>query len=68
MITLRNKFDAVQKISETPPPNDEYENFVNAHIEMAAKCIPNKLRVKHRVLRETLAIRKKCDNVKTAFL
>ena len=30
-------------------PNDEYENFVNAHIEVAAECIPTKLRAKHRV-------------------
>ena len=30
MLTLRNKFDALQEISETPTPNDEYENFVNA--------------------------------------
>ena len=27
-------------------PNDEYENFVNAHIEAAAKCIPTKPRTK----------------------
>ena len=30
-LTLRNKFDALQEILETPIPNDEYENFVNAH-------------------------------------
>ena len=28
MITVRNKFDALQEISETLPQNDEYENFV----------------------------------------
>ena len=32
-LTLRNKFDAFLEISETPTPNDKYENFVNAHIE-----------------------------------
>ena len=32
-LTLRNKFDAPQEISETLTSNDEYENFVNAHIE-----------------------------------
>ena len=40
MITLRNKFDALQEISETLTPNDEYENFINAHMEAAAECIP----------------------------
>ena len=65
-LTLRNKFDALQEISETPTPNDEYENFVNAHLKAAAKCIPTKQRAKPRVLWETLAVRKKCADVKTA--
>ena len=38
--SLRNKFDALLEISETPTPNDENENFVNAHLEVAAECIP----------------------------
>ena len=29
-LTVRNKFDVLQEISETPTPNDEYENFINA--------------------------------------
>ena len=33
------------KIFKTLTLNDEYENFVNAHIE-AAECITTKLRVK----------------------
>ena len=45
-LTLRNKFDALQKISETPTPNDKYENFVTAHIEAAAECILTKQRAK----------------------
>ena len=32
-MTLRNKFDALQEISETPTRFDEYENFVKAHTE-----------------------------------
>ena len=28
-------------------PNDEYKNFVNAHLEAAAKCIPTKPRTKY---------------------
>ena len=42
MLTLKNKFDALQEISETPASNDKYEDFVNAHIEVAAECIPTK--------------------------
>ena len=45
MITLRNKLDTLQEISETITLKDEYENFVNVHIEATAECIPNKLRV-----------------------
>ena len=40
MLSLRNKFDALQDISETLILEDEYENFVNGDIEVAAKCIP----------------------------
>ena len=47
-LTLRNKFDAFQEISETPTPNDEYENFVNVHLEAAAECLPTRQRVKPR--------------------
>ena len=54
-LTQRNKFDALQNISETLTPNDEYENFVNAHLEAAAAAaaveyIPTKQRAKSRVL------------------
>ena len=65
-LTLRNKFDALQEIQETPTPNDEYENFVNAHLGAAAECIPIKQRAKPRVPWETLAVRKKHANVKTS--
>ena len=65
MLTLRNKFDALQEISEIPTLNDEYENFVNAHLEVATECIPTKKRAKPRVLWETLVVRKKWADVKT---
>ena len=65
-ITLRNNFDALQEKSETKTPNDEYENFVNAHLEAAAECIPTKQRAKSRVPWETLAVRTKRAHVKTA--
>ena len=64
-ITLRNKFEA---LPETPPPNDEYENFVNADMETVAEYIPTELRAKHRVPWETIKVKKKCDNVKTVSL
>ena len=59
-------FDTLQEISETPTPNDEHENFVNVHLEAAAERIPAKQRVKTRVPWDTLAVRKKCADVKTA--
>ena len=68
LVTLRNKFDALPEISETPTPNDEYENFVNVHLEAAAECISTKQRAKPRVPWETLAVRKKREDVKTASL
>ena len=43
-LTLRNKFDALQEISETLNLNDEYETFVNALIEVATESIPTKQR------------------------
>ena len=54
-LTLRNKFDALQK-KETRTPSDEYENFVNAHSEATAECIPTKQRTKPRVPGETFAV------------
>ena len=55
-LTLGNKFSVQQK-SETHTPNDEYDNFVNAHLEAAAECITTEQRTKPRVPRETLAVR-----------
>ena len=57
-LTLRNKFDAIQKISEIYTPNNEYKNFVNAHTEATAESIPTEERAKRRVPWETLAVRK----------
>ena len=65
-LALRNKFNAIQETLETPTPNDKYENFVNAHLEAVAECIPTKQRAKPRVPWETLAVRKKRADVKTA--
>ena len=56
-ITLRNKFDALQKISETLTPIDKYENFVKPFLEVTAECIITKLRAKHR-LKKNVTTRK----------
>ena len=56
------------RISETPTQNDKYEKFVNAHLEVAAECIPTKQRAKLRVLWETLVVRKKCADIKITSL
>ena len=65
VLALGNKLDALQK-TEIRTQNDEYENFVNAHPEAAAKCILTKPRTKSRVPWETLAAREKRADVKTA--
>ena len=66
VLELRNRFETLQEKTEKSTPNDEYENFVNAHPEAAAKCIPTKLKTKYRVPWETLAVRDKRALVKTA--
>ena len=66
VLVLRSKFDALQEKTEIRTPNDEYGNLVNSHLETAAKCIPKKLRTKFRVPLETLAVREKRADVKTA--
>ena len=66
VLELRNRFETLQEKTEKCTPNDEYENFVNAHLEAAAKCITTKLKTKYRVPWETLAVREKRALVKTA--
>ena len=65
-LELRNRFEALQEKAEIGTPNDEYENFVEAHLEAAEKCIPTKPRTKYRVPWETLAAREKRALVKTS--
>ena len=66
VLKLRNRFGKTTKKTEKNTPNNEYESFVNAHLEAAAKCIPTKLKTKYRVPWETLAVREKRSLVKTA--
>ena len=65
-LELRNRFETLQEKTEKVTPNYEFENFVNAHLEAAAKCIPTKPRTKYRAPWETLAVREKRAHVKTA--
>ena len=41
-VTVRNKIDTLQELSETHTPNDEYEKFVNAAIDAAAEYLQTK--------------------------
>ena len=66
VLELRNRFETLQKKTEKGAPNDEYENFIDAHLEAASKCIPTKPRTKYRVPWETVAVREKYALVKTA--
>ena len=65
-IRIKKQIEILQEKTEKGTPNDEYENFVEAHLETASKCIPTKPRTKYRVPWETLAVREKRALVKTA--
>ena len=65
LLELRNRFETLQEKTERSTPNDEYENFFEAHLESASKCIQTKPRTKYRVPWET-AVRGKRALVKTA--
>ena len=56
VLELRNRFETLQEKTEKSTTNDEYENFVNAHLEAAAKYIPTKLKTKYRVPWEKRAL------------
>ena len=66
VLEMRNRFETRQEKTEKGTPNDEYEKFVNAHLEAAAKCIPTKPSTKYRVPWQTLAVREKRAHAKTA--
>ena len=65
VLELRKRFEILQEKTEKGTPNDEYENFVNAHLEAESKCIPTKPRTKYRVPWEMVAVREKHAHVKT---
>ena len=66
VLELRKRFETLQEKTEKSTPNEEYENFINAHLEAAAKCIPTKLKTKYRIHWETSVVREKRALVKTA--
>ena len=53
VLELGNRFETLQEKIEKGTPNDEYENFADAHLEAASKCIPTKPRTKYGVPWET---------------
>ena len=59
--TLRNKFDILQEASEINTPNDEYINFLIAHIEEASDFIPTKPIATYSVPWELIAVKEKRD-------
>ena len=65
---IRDKYalELRKEKTEKVTPNDEYENFVEAHLEAASKCIPTKPRTKYRVPWKTSVVREKRALVKTA--
>ena len=65
-LAQRSKYDALQEQTKTYTPNEEYENFINIHQEAAAEFIPTKQITKYRFPWETLAVREKRADVKTA--
>ena len=66
LLALIYKYGAQQKKTETNTTNEEYENFVNAHLESSAEFIPTKQRTKSRVTWDALAVIEKRADVKTA--
>ena len=66
VLELRNRFETLQEKTEKGTQNDEYENFVNVHLETVSTCIPTKPRTKYGVPWETLAVREKRVHMKTA--
>ena len=66
MLTLRNKNDALQEKTETHTPNDEYENFMNAHLEVAWNTYQLNKELNLESHWETLAVREKHEDMKTA--
>ena len=65
-LTLSKKYDPLQEPTETPTPNEEYESFVNAHLEEPVGFIPTKKRRKSSVPWEALAVREKRADEKSA--
>ena len=68
MITVGNKINFLPGTFERYTPYKEYEIFVTAHGEGAAECIPTKPKATCRVLWESVAVKRKQNNMKTSLL
>ena len=56
VLELRNRFETLQEKTEKSTPNDEYENFVNAHLEAAKKKSSLYISVKYMIYKHILSI------------
>ena len=45
VLEFGNRFEKLKEKTEKSTPNDEYENFVNAHLEAATIYIPTKVKL-----------------------
>ena len=61
VVALKNKFDALQEMTETHTPNDNYENFVNAHFEKKRSNLES--HEKHLRLEKKRADMKNCHQM-----
>ena len=68
IITLNNRFDALQHENDEISPNSTYQNFEIATKEAAEACVPLKPKVKRRVPWETKEVVEKRENLKKAVL
>ena len=66
--TVINKYDTLQEISERHTPNNEYENFLDAHTEAIAECKPTIPRAKCRVPWKSIAVREKLHNMEKSII
>ena len=57
VLELGNRFETLKEKTEKGTPNNEYENFVNVHLEAAAKYIPTKPKTKYSAPWDTLGVR-----------
>ena len=48
--SYKNRFEALYELEKKHSVNDMYTTMINAHMDAAEKCIPERKRVKHQCL------------------